>query len=93
MATVQSVKSKLQGLIDKSNATTGNSDKDLTSAVDALVSGYGVGNIPIEVSTAEDMDKILALATSADIGKAYIYTGESTEKYEKGAFYVITRTE
>lgn len=44
MATVQSVKAKLQGLIDKSNATTGNSDKDLTSAVGALVRGYGNGS-------------------------------------------------
>lgn len=93
MATVQSVKAKLQGLIDKSNATTGNSDKDLTSAVEALVIGYGVGNILIEVSNAEQMDAILAAATDADIGKAYIYTGESTEKYEKGAFYVITKAD
>jgi hypothetical protein len=43
MATADSVKAKLQGLIDKSNATTGNTDADLTTAVDALVAGYGQG--------------------------------------------------
>lgn len=37
MATADSVKAKLQGLIDKSNATTGNTDADLTTAVDALI--------------------------------------------------------
>lgn len=43
MATVQSVKAKLQGLIDKSNATTGKNDADLTTAVNTLVEGYGKG--------------------------------------------------
>ncbi|MBQ4040301.1 MAG: hypothetical protein IJO77_03745 [Oscillospiraceae bacterium] len=41
MATAESVKSKLQGLIDKANSITGNADTDLTAAVDALIAGYG----------------------------------------------------
>lgn len=43
MATAESVKAKIQGLITTANATTGSSDTDLTTAVNALVSGYGQG--------------------------------------------------
>ena len=43
MATADSVKAKIQGLISKANAKTGRSDADMTSAVDALISGYGQG--------------------------------------------------
>lgn len=43
MATAESVKAKIQGLIDTANDTTGNADKDLTAAVGALVAGYGAG--------------------------------------------------
>lgn len=48
MATAASVKAKIIGLIDKSNATTGNTDTDLTTAVDALVDGYGKGGETVE---------------------------------------------
>lgn len=40
MATLESIKNKLQNLINASNETTGNSDVDLTSAVNALLAGY-----------------------------------------------------
>lgn len=43
MATADSVKAKIQGLIDQSNATTGNTDADLTTAVGALIAGFGQG--------------------------------------------------
>lgn len=43
MATAESVKAKLQGLIATANATTGNADADLTTAVNALVAGFGQG--------------------------------------------------
>lgn len=43
MATADSVKAKIQGLIDTANATTGNTDTDLTTAVGSLVAGYGQG--------------------------------------------------
>ena len=43
MATADSVKAKLQGLIAQSNAATGNTDADLTSAITALISGFGQG--------------------------------------------------
>lgn len=43
MATADSVKTKLQGLITKANGTTGRSDSTVTAAVDALISGYGQG--------------------------------------------------
>lgn len=43
MATAGSVQAKIVGLITKANETTGNTDVDLTTAVDALVKGYGKG--------------------------------------------------
>ena len=43
MATAEGVKAKLQGLIATANATTGNSDTDLTAAINALVAGFGQG--------------------------------------------------
>ena len=43
MATAESVKAKLQGLIDKANDTTGSADANLTNAVDRLCDGYGSG--------------------------------------------------
>lgn len=43
MATAESVKNKLQGLIDTANATTGKEDVTLTAAVSSLVDGFGGG--------------------------------------------------
>ena len=43
MATAESVKAKLQGLIDAANATTGGVDADLTAAVQSLIAGFGQG--------------------------------------------------
>ena len=43
MATADSVKVKLQGLLDKANDTTGGADADLTNAVKRLCDGYGSG--------------------------------------------------
>lgn len=43
MATADGVKAKLQGLIDKANEATGNTNTDLTTAIDALVAGFGAG--------------------------------------------------
>lgn len=41
MPTADSVKAKLQGLIDKANSATGESDSTLTAAVDRLIERYG----------------------------------------------------
>ncbi|MBQ8831297.1 MAG: hypothetical protein IJ017_06835 [Oscillospiraceae bacterium] len=43
MATAESVKSKIQGLIDTANEATGGTDTDLTAAVKTLVAGFGQG--------------------------------------------------
>ncbi len=45
MATADSVKTKIQGLITKANNKTGRSDADMTNAVNALVSGYNPNGI------------------------------------------------
>lgn len=43
MATAESVKGKIQGLIDSANAATGNTDADLSTAVGSLIVGFGQG--------------------------------------------------
>lgn len=43
MATADSVKAKIQGLIASANSKTGNNDADLTTAVNTLISGFGLG--------------------------------------------------
>ena len=43
MVTADSVKVKIQGLIASANAKTGNTDADLTTAVNALIAGFGQG--------------------------------------------------
>lgn len=49
MATIQSVKTKIQGLIDLANEKTSNNDTTLTSAVNSLVQGYGQGGASVNV--------------------------------------------
>ena len=43
MATAESVKSKIEGLIAQANTTTGGTDADLTTAVGTLCEGFGSG--------------------------------------------------
>lgn len=43
MATADSAKAKIQGLIAQGNAATGNEDKDLTTVVASLIAGFGQG--------------------------------------------------
>lgn len=43
MATAESIKSKIESLIDFANAATGKADADLTAAVSSLIAGYGSG--------------------------------------------------
>lgn len=45
MATIESVMTKIRNLISKANSTTGRTDSELTSAVNALVEGYGKGGV------------------------------------------------
>lgn len=44
MATAESVKAKIRGLIETANTATGSTDADLTTAVSTLVDGYGKGS-------------------------------------------------
>ena len=66
MATAESVKSKIQGLIDTANKATGNSDTDLTTAINALVAGFGQGGsgggesgiYMAQITPASDIDEL-----------------------------------
>ena len=42
-----------------------------------------------EIETSAEMDAIISNATSADVGKAYIYVGETTGTYNNNSIYVI----
>lgn len=44
---------------------------------------------PIVVTTPEEMESVLASATSADVGKLYLYTGETTETYKNDTVYLM----
>lgn len=61
MATANSVKAKIQGLITAANAKTGSTDADLTTAVNTLIDGFGQGGVelpeidPSVLGTASDL--------------------------------------
>lgn len=67
-------------------------NKRLDALLDELrelaTSGAGSG-VPIPVSSATEMDDILASATEDDVGTIYKYTGTTTDTYEQGALYII----
>ena len=44
---------------------------------------------PPEISTPDEMDKILSEATDDFVGAIYKYTGENTSIYENGAVYTL----
>lgn len=60
MATAESVKAKIQGLIDTANTATGNEDSTLYDAVNTLVAGYGGGG-------GENAQKYLAMLNGTDM--------------------------
>jgi hypothetical protein len=47
----------------------------------------------LEISTPEEMDVILENATPDDIGRGYLYVGETTENYESYYVYIIREEE
>lgn len=67
MATADSVKAKMQGLIDSANAKTGAGDTTLTAAVNTLIAGFGSGTggssgvsgvYMAKITPEEDLDRI-----------------------------------
>lgn len=54
-----------------------------------MAGGGGSGDGIITVQTATEMDNIITNATAADVGKAYIFAGESNDTYKNNAIYII----
>ena len=48
---------------------------------------------PISVASEDEMNAALADATDGDVGTIYTMTGESTDTYEQGEFYIIEEVE
>ena len=61
MANLDKVKTKIQGLINTANSVTGNSDKDLTSAVNALASKAESGSEDLTAELAAQAEVIAQL--------------------------------
>lgn len=65
MATADSVKTKIQGLIARANAATNGSDTNLTTALDRLIAGFGKGGGPYSdvtlLSTIEAPEDVSAI--------------------------------
>lgn len=65
MATADSVKTKIQGLIVRANAATKGSDTNLTTALDRLIAGFGKGGGPYSdvtlLSTIEAPEDVSAI--------------------------------
>lgn len=80
MASITSVKAKIQGLIDKANSATGKSDIDLTSAVDSLINGVGTGGSIGLTAFASAVGKIpqipMGLANSSFNTNAILFTAK-----------------
>ncbi len=80
MATAESVKAKIRGLIDAANTATGSTDADLTTAVSTLVDGYGKG------SGEDALEKLLDKSiteVSSNVSKIDHYTFYNCTKLEK----------
>ena len=79
MATADSVKAKIQGLIDKSNGITEGSDKDLTSAINSLENGYG--NIPIPYGGASEGEKLYDVYFKST---NFVFVDDSQQGFDDG---------
>lgn len=108
MATADSVKAKLQGLIDAANAVTGTADTDMTAAVNNLISGFGGGGIDIKSMTVTPAEAVSTVTLPELIGKQnviliprFIPAANMVSSgriagfglYFQGAFYIHTRTQ
>lgn len=81
MATADTVRDKLAGLIDKANGTTGRQDSTLFGAMDALIAGYGSGTPSTTVEQA---------TPTISVSKSGLITASATQ--EAGRVAAGTKT-
>lgn len=84
MATAESVKAKLQGLIANANAKTGKIDSTLTDAVRTLIGGYGQGGsgiIDVDELPTENIDKNAVYRVGGDGSSVSIYLLDNINGY------------
>lgn len=96
MATAESVKEKILGLIDQSNAATGNADADLTAAVGSLIAGFDQGSDGLNyriiggtTQPASPAENTIWVSTGTDIA-GYVLTPEAPADLYAGLLWVKT---
>ena len=82
MATADSVKQKIQGLIDSANAATGAADTTMSAAVASLIAGFGTGGVSSDLFTAINNDTLTDFTINKDTPsvRAYMFYGSKTLK-------------
>lgn len=72
MATAESVKIKIQALINKGNTVTGKDSADLSSVVDELIEGYSEVLVDVDALPTENIDQSKIYRVTKD-GSAELY--------------------
>ena len=92
MVTADSVKAKIQSIIAKANSTTGRADNNVDSAVDALIDGFGVVNVPTPAQNYHVIPITLSSAVGAGTAEnKSILTGNDFVKqhYADDGFFAM----
>ena len=93
--TPASIGCKRSILCESASKSAGNNREYVNEAKEAADRAEAVAaslsNVLCAVTTATEMDAILAGATDAIVGYTYIYLGPTTDKYENGSIYRIEK--
>lgn len=92
MPTAESVKAKLQSLINQANATTGSGDADLTTAVGSLIAGFGQGGGVNPLDYAQSISRVFMMNifdenTNFEVSFGSKASGHQTDFFADYAFY------
>jgi hypothetical protein len=87
MATAESVKDKIQGLISQANGVTGKTDADLTTAIGSLIAGFGQGGGSGGGATLLESGEV---TLASEINPIYV---QLTQPADMAVFYVADPSE
>lgn len=81
MATAESVKIKIQALINKGNTVTGKDSADLSSVVDELIEGYSEVLVDVDALPAENIDQSKIYRVTSGTETTYGIPDETKKLY------------